>query len=242
MAERQRLHRPDAARTGPVRRFAKLYSTHGQSFSNGQQHTPEVTPGGEGNGSRPEGDANVRTAYSVLERHLNEGRRTAETLSGPLPSGIPPINSLQPLLDEFIRIQTQLWPIWFQTVSALFQNGAAANQGLSPDGTDNGVATGQGNGAAAATVSIELRTNRAVQLSVELRPHSASMLLASPGLSSLEPGKPPITEVAFVRQDPNGEPKLSLRIPDNQPAGTYAGVIVNRDTGEVRGTLTARVS
>jgi hypothetical protein len=34
---------------------------------------------------------------------------------------------------------------------------------------------------------------------------------------------------------------VRIRVPDNQPAGVYNGVIVDKDSGEARGNLTVRI-
>ena len=91
-------------------------------------------------------------------------------------------------------------------------------------------------------VSIEVVSLRPVQVSVELRPNSEFQSLVALGLSSVDPRKPMLKDVSLGPDEVVGRVKLRLRIPESQPPGTYSGVIVNRETGETRGTLSIRIA
>jgi hypothetical protein len=62
------------------------------------------------------------------------------------------------------------------------------------------------------------------------------------GLRAVDPGKPPLTEVAFIAAQGHGPPTLRILVPDDQPPGIYSGVIVDRESGETRGTLTVGIA
>jgi len=88
---------------------------------------------------------------------------------------------------------------------------------------------------------IEVASIRPVQVSVELVPNSDTQSLVALALSSIAPGKPALTQVSFVRDKGKGRVKLRVQIPDKQPPGTYAGAVVDRVSGEARGTLSVRL-
>jgi hypothetical protein len=60
------------------------------------------------------------------------------------------------------------------------------------------------------------------------------------GLYSLGGDANPLTEISFGLGEGRA-PELRVRIPPDQPAGTYSGVIVDLATHEPRGTLSVRV-
>jgi hypothetical protein len=62
------------------------------------------------------------------------------------------------------------------------------------------------------------------------------------GLHAVDSDKPGLTDITFSPAKVDGRRKLRVFVPVNQPAGSYSGVIVDRETGELRGTLTVRVS
>jgi hypothetical protein len=91
-------------------------------------------------------------------------------------------------------------------------------------------------------VVIEVVSLRPVQVSAEIRPNSELQSLVALGLSAVDAGKPILKDISLVPDEVAGRIKLRLRIPESQPPGTYSGVIVNRDSGETRGTLSIRIA
>jgi hypothetical protein len=84
-------------------------------------------------------------------------------------------------------------------------------------------------------------SSKPATVSIDLREDSQRMSLAVLGLRAVDPGKPELSDVD-LEADPTGGLKLRICIPQSCPPGTFSGVIVNRETGESRGTLTVRVS
>jgi len=239
MNDRKRLHRAEPARIAPVRNFSKLYrrteSVNGTNLAKPvQSDTPRSTAGG------PLAQG-VELAYSVIEKYLAEGQRTAEGLSNASYStSHARTNNLQDILERVLRFQAEILPLWIESLATLVKvdpsrNGHAASPGtwLRADGGQN---------AEAMAVSIEVVSTRPVQVSVELRPNSEAKSLVALGLNAVDSKKPALTEVSFVPDEIQGRVKVRVRIPESQPTGTYSGVIVSRESGETRGTLSIRIA
>jgi hypothetical protein len=62
------------------------------------------------------------------------------------------------------------------------------------------------------------------------------------GLRAVDEHKPPLNDIVFMPDGTGGGVKLKISIPDNHPPDTYSGVIVNRSTGEMQGTLSVRIA
>jgi hypothetical protein len=60
------------------------------------------------------------------------------------------------------------------------------------------------------------------------------------GLHALDPARPAITRVAFTRLADGGL-ELAIAVPDDQPADTYWGTLVDLISRQPIGTLTVRV-
>jgi hypothetical protein len=237
MSERKRLHRADPARTAPIRDFSKLYSrpetTNGAaaakpSSSEKPRPVAAASPLAEG----------VELAYSVIEKYIAEGRRTAEGLSTQPYATRAANGNLQDILERMLLVQAEILPLWVEMLATLvkvepLRNGYATATGARPHAN--------GTNPAPTAVPIEVASIRPVQVSVELVPNSDTQSLVALALSSVARGKPPLTQVSFVRDKAKGRVKLRVQIPDKQPAGTYAGVVVDRDSGEARGTLSVRL-
>ena len=239
MGDRKRLHRDDPARIAPVRNFSKLYSRSSSANSThaakaAQPNAPLRTTGG---GPLAEG---VELAYNVIDKYIAEGRQIAEGFSNQPYATRAPNDNLQVLVERVLRFQTEMLPLWIETLATLVkvdpaQNGYALSS----------VAWPRSNGAPKAetmAVTIEVVSLRPVQVSVELRPNSEPQSLVALGLSAVDSGKPILKDISLVPDEVAGRIKLCLRIPESQPPGTYSGVIVNRENGETRGTLSVRIA
>jgi hypothetical protein len=238
MNDRKRLHRGDPARVGPIRDFSKLYNR--PNSVNGSHPAKPVqsdAPHKAGGGPLAEG---VELAYSVIEKYIAEGRRTAEGFSNPPYAPRATNDNLQDILERMLRFQAEMLPLWIETLATLVKvdparNGHASAPEVStpPDSRKN---------AETMAVFIEVVSLRPVQVSVELRPNSEAQSLVSLGLSAIDSSKPTLRDISLLPDEVPGRVKLRLRIPESQPPGTYSGVIVNRDSGETRGTLSVRIA
>jgi len=240
MGDRKRLHREDPARIAPVRNFSKLYSRF--SSVNGTNAAKAVQPDAParakgGGGPLAEG---VELAYNVIEKYIAEGRRTAEGFSNQQYATRSPNDNLQVLVERMLRFQAEMLPLWIETLAALVKVDPARN--AHPPASDVGPRSNGAQNADTMAVIIEVVSLRPVQVSVELRPNSEPQSLVALGLSAVDSGKPILKDISLLSDEVAGRVKLRLRIPESQPPGTYSGVIVNRESGETRGTLSIRIA
>jgi len=238
MSDRKRLHRDDPVRVGPIRDFSRLYSrTDSVNGAHPAKPVSSDAPRKGGGGPLVEG---VEVAYSVIEKYIAEGRRTAEGFSSQPYSTRATNDNLQEVLERLLRFQTEMLPLWIETLAALVKVDPSRNgHSSAPDAwpLSNG-----GRKAETMAVSIEVVSVRPVEVSVELRPNSEAKSLVSLGLNAVDSSKPALSDISLVPDEVPGRIMLRLRIPESQPAGTYSGVIVNRESGEARGTLSIRIS
>jgi len=176
----------------------------------------------------------------VIEKYITEGRRTAEGFSNQ-PYTNPAANgNLQNILERMLRFQAEILPLWIETLATLVKiDPSRTGYGAAPDAWPrrNG-----GRNTETMAASIEVVSLRPVQVSVELRPNSEAQSLVALALNAVDSRKPALTDISFVSDEVQAPIKLRIRIPESQPAGTYSGVIVNRDSGETRGTLSIRIA
>ena len=235
----RRLHREDPGRTTPIRNFTTLYRR--TDLTNGPNPkkpvASEKAKRAAAAGPLVEG---VELAYSVIDKYIAEGRKTAEGLSaGPYTTRVADDN-LQGLLARLLRFQVEILPLFIDTVASLVtvqpsQNGHVSTQGGRP----------HSNGTKDSTprpVAIEVASRRPAQVSLDLSPDCQTQSLVALSVNSIDAKKPAITGVSFVPHDIQGRLKLVVRIPDDQPSGTYTGVIVDRNSGNTRGRLSIRIA
>ena len=234
----RRLHREDPTRTAPIRNFAKLYRRTDFNGANPKKPVAsEKVKRTAAPGPLVEG---VELAYSVIDKYIAEGRQTAEGLSsGPYTTRIANDN-LQGLLERLLRFQAEILPLFIDTVASLVtvqpsQNGHVSTQGGQP----------HSNGTKDSTlrpVAIEVASRRPAQVSLDLRPDCETQSLVALSVNSIDDKKPAITGVSFMPDNIRGHLNLVIRIADDQPSGIYTGVIVDRNSGDTRGTLSIRIA
>jgi hypothetical protein len=239
MSDRKRLRRADPVRVAPVRNFSKLYTPHDSVNGTGPDKPAQSDAPRKVRSAGPLAEG-VKLAYSVIDKYIAEGRRTAEGIgSQPYPTRAPNDN-LQDILERILRFQSEMLPLWIETLATLVK--VAPSRNGSGAGPKPEPRPGAGPKSDTMAVSIEVVSLRPVQVSVEIPPNCEAQSLVALGLSAVDPRKPVLTDISLVPDEVMGRIKLRLRIPENQPSGTYSGVIVNRDSGETRGTLSIRIA
>jgi hypothetical protein len=238
MSDRKRLHRGDPARVGPIRDFSKLYGR--ADSANGSHPAKPVSTDAQRKGGGSPLAEGVELAYSVIDKYIAEGRQTAEGFSSQPYATRATNDNLQEVLERLLRFQTEMLPLWIETLATLVRVDPSRN-GHAP-APDTWPHPNGGQKADTMAVSIEVVSVRPVQVSIELPPNSDPRSLVSLGLNAVDSSKPALSDISLVPDEVPGRIKLRLRIPESQPAGTYSGVIVNRESGEARGTLSIRIA
>src|SRR5579862_6335133 len=234
MKERKRAHRKDPVRTGPIRDFANLYrssdgtGTDANSAKRSRTQRPNAAAQSDG----------VGLAYQVIEKYINAGRSAAAQLSTQ-PHGLGPVTRpLQEVIDRILRYQAEMLPLWLDLFGSLGRADAfrMGNSPVAPVSMSNGGPPHQHQ-----SVTIEVASRRAFEVSIDLVPQFANMPLVTAGLHALEKNKPGLTAVNFTPGNARRRAKWSIRIPDHQPPGLYSGVVIDPSSKQARGTMSVRV-
>jgi len=234
MSDRERLHRDDPVRTSPYRDWSTLFRSPGP----GRDAGAAAGDGGRG----PMGDwgdvvsRGVELGYRVIDEQIKQGQRVAEQLAsqsyGPSAMG----SDTQEIGERFMRSSADALRLWFELLTALFGRdlfGAMLPGGQRPDA---------GTARAAGRIAVEVASVRPARVTLDLQPGSAGRALLVHGLHAVDPTATPLTDVAFD-MDPSAEMVgVRVRVPEGQAPGLYAGVVVDRETGEPRGTISVRVA
>lgn len=181
----------------------------------------------------------VEVAYQVIEKHIAGGRRAAEHFNSQPYSARPSQDGLQSLLQQMARYQGELIPVWIDLLTNLVKvdSPGGISSAIQKEAAANG-----GKHEPSSPVTIELISKRPVRVSCELRSNVQSAELGSAGLHAVEAGKPPLTGIELIPDESGRWVKVTITVPDHHPPGRYSGVIVNRESGEIRGTLSIDIA
>lgn len=243
MSDRQRLHREDPARTGPIRDWSTLYhrpDTQEHRSSSATSKSPDQTTP-----ERVWADAvshGVELGYRVVEEHIRQGQRVAQQVNDRSYNVGAMGNDIRELVGRLARYYADLGALWGELVNSLVANPDFLNNLLRPLQPQPAPPTANHASAnGALTVTIEVLSVRPTQVTLDLRPQSERISLASYGLHAADATKPALTDITFTPSVDHGPVGLRVCIPDEQPPGMYTGVVVDKATNLPRGTLSVRV-
>ncbi|MDB5483850.1 MAG: hypothetical protein JWO83_4903 [Caulobacteraceae bacterium] len=233
MAIEERLSRSPPARPGPRRALLpEVEAVNGMVVGVGGRPAPDDTIGHA-----------VDAAYRVVEENIEEGRRAAERLRGaghPATEGTPGARALAGRLMHMTR---ELGGAWVDLVVALVNEPevrAAVDRMTSHDRA-RAAAPSPSPAGSATSVIHRVSSRKPVELTLSPLPAlGPGAVPAIAGLHALDPATPAITQVAFTRR-PDDALELAIAIPDDQPADTYWGTLVDLTSRQPIGTLTVRV-
>jgi hypothetical protein len=186
----------------------------------------------------------VRMGYRIIDEHITQGQRVAEEIAG----GDYSSSAAGGDAAEFARRALQLYADFgatcFDFVESLSGKGELQNAlrdwlAALPLGAASARAPAPG--PSASPLPIEIASVKPARVSLELSPAAANAELAVPGLYSVDPARPPLRDVRFIAAAPGVEASLSIRVPADQPADTYAGAVIDLATREPCGTLSIQI-
>lgn len=246
MNDRERFRRQDPDRTEPHRHWSNLYRSPDSSDPRDPAGMPES--GGGARQAESWSDVvseGVRLGYRVIEEQMKQGQRVAEQVSDSAYGPTAMSGDLREATERMFRYAGDLAALWIEFVNSAVANGdvlrsLSTSWQAAASGAGGPFPTGQG--AVPTSLSVEVCSSRPVRVTLDLKPNMAGRSLATHGLRAPEVEKPPLTDVAFEPGPNGGLPRLRLRVPEGQPPGLYTGVVVDKHSGELLGTLTAEMS
>ena len=239
MSENEWLRREDPERNGPIRNFSGLYQWPG---ADANSNNPPKPPSPNGRSSEGPGDSSeegVGLAYSVIEKHISDGRKNAGQFNSKPYNTNTPTDGLQDVLERTIRSQVELIPGWIDALGSAFR----VDPSRMPHPPESPPRS-QFNGSArqaSKPISVEVASVRPVRISVCFSENGNPQPVVALR-DGLDETKPQLSDVSFAFDAASGEMNVKISVPDDQPPGVYSGVIVSRDTGEPLGTLSVRIA
>jgi hypothetical protein len=239
MGTPERLHRPDPERTGPIR-HASTYLRDAPSGDAAQHpaRAPDAPDAAEGAVAH-----GVRLGYKVIEEQILHGRLLAQRLGKATSKlGAGGSGEVNVLIDRVLHLYKDIGTLCVDTLETLARSPAIrsglarAAQAAQPAQDGAGAESALGTGFA-----IEVASARRTQVTLDLRLRPGRFAPRVHALHAADPSVAPLTGVSFDMDPAHPEPMLRIEVPDNQPAATYTGVVVDSASNEPRGTLSVRL-
>jgi hypothetical protein len=245
-----RFKRPELERSEPRRNFSGVF---------GPVAPPAAAADGVARG--------VDLGYRVIDDYLRQGQNFARNMfdrPGAEPGAAS--NDPQRLAERMLHYASDLAAAWFEYVRVI-----GASAGARPPDPSSAAVSGRAGpfdiesplpdpateAAAAAPVApspapaepatatriaLALASKQPTEVVVELKPGSAGLALSAHDLRAREPNVPRIAGVLIASDSKNDLVTIQITVPDDQPAATYHGIILDDATNLPRGTLSLRIS
>jgi hypothetical protein len=180
----------------------------------------------------------VRKGYEVVEENLRQGRQAAQRLRLGTYKSSEIRGELGSFGNRLLQLGMELGATWVQLVAAIVRDPqlrfAFEEAGQETPGT---AATVQ---PVSPPIAYRVRCSREVEHSLALHPLHRPMVPTVAGLYSLDADVSiPPGRVTFRRE--GDSLVVHINVPDDLPAGTYNGAVIDRDTQEPIGTLRLRI-
>ena len=231
MSTDDRFRRDDPARTDPVRNFSNTLRPDDPTTAPPDWMNEPPTPGAAGPTPGDTSDFvthGVRLGYGLLHDQLHRGQRLAEQFSGGLGTVTAPATDMRQVMERMLRFYSGMYLetslLW---MDLLFPTPAPPKPGPSPD-------------LKPSDVPVTVSSSRPARHTLKLDPGAESRPLEACQLWARDRAKPPLMDAAFAAGS-DGKVFLRIRVPDDQPADTYLGVVCDRTTGEPLGTLSVEI-
>jgi hypothetical protein len=203
----ERIHRPELDRKKPLRSFAARPDDRAPS---------DDAEAGEG-GFVEEG---VRAAYTVLDGYLRQGRRVARKIGRVSLPAMTWGSDSRERHARFLELTGELAANWFDLIGLV---------------TESLSSLGDSQPSHGLRIAYEVASARPARVELEFQPGRATTRVTSHGLQCLDPATSPIPVDFEARDDVCLIVKI--RVPEAQPPGLYAGVLLAADSGQIVGTL-----
>jgi hypothetical protein len=165
----------------------------------------------------------VKLAYGVVDDHIAQGQKAAESLRAGTYTSADFDTDLKMLLERALSLSKEIGALGVDTLDAV-RKMAGPRLGAPP----------------VSDVAVEVKSKRRNQVKYDLRSSPTRFSPAVPPLYSADRTKEPLKDIRFEVRD-GQHPVLIVNIPDNHPYGVYSGAIVDSETHEPAGFISVRV-
>ena len=234
----ERLHRAPPAREKPERAFHPDSSAAKEAAKpavNGATTAPPAAVNDAVNSA-------VEAAYKVVEDNVREGRLAAARLrtAGHLTAETSP--DVKAVAGRLMHITKEIGSTWVDLFSAVLREPDVRALVDRLTSHDRPRTEPTANGPSFTTPAVTQRLSSRKPIEVTLTAIGPGAIAGVPRIGALHAldDSPAIQRVGFTMRD-GGVLELRISVPDDQPAGDYAGVVMDEGGHHAIGALTVRV-
>ena len=262
---RPRISRPEPQRTMPRRGWSNLFGPIGEPGApagTGATGRAAAEPG-EDRASDTVSRA-VELGYRVIDDYVRQGQKAAQRLSSRSWSPETALRDTQDFTARLTHHASDMVALWLDLLDSANLTGswrtaasswpgaagmpfgdAASPNDAPPQAAPPTTASAPqpaGGPAGRTRIAVELASERPAEVTVDLRSEDTVRPLVVHSLRAVEPEKPRITAVSIEPATAHAPARLRIRIPSDQPPGTYNALVIDEETSRPAGSISVRIA
>lgn len=189
---------------------------------------------GAGDEGHSKGEGDGGGIESNVDELIDRVRRSYKGLGG----------DMEDLMERTMHFYKDMWDLGMEGAelffrSPMFMSGLARAEGSrqAAPSMDTQSEPGRAANGFGATPVVEIMSSRPARVALKMNSQAGQFLPRVHVLHAADPTIRPLTGVSFLLDPESAIPIVQVRIPDDQPPGTYTGAVVDHDTNEPKGTL-----
>ena len=239
---RDRITRPEPARTEPLRSWSALFAG-----------PVGAARGGAGGSLGEVVSRSVDLGYRVVDEYVRQGQKAARRVSERTWEPDAMARDAQDLMARMMQYGSDFMAVWVElmeltTGGVPWMQGAVpgwparrATNGHDPEPGPEAPPAADVPASGRAQVAVEVASKQPAEVTVDVAADVDADALVVHALREADAKKPRLRDVGLRRRTPGGSLVLTLRVPDRQPAGMYNGMIVDTTTSRPVGTVSVRL-
>lgn len=247
---KERLRRSDPPRSEPIRDWEQLFrqpqSDNAGKNDTGNGEDRSAQNGVNGRGIEDAVTNAVKLGYRIVEEQIRQGKRAAEQVAE-RPQATSSIGGdVAEFVRRLLQFYTDIGATCFEFIDSLTRNkGFTDNvRGWLDEGLARAEQLQSANNHQADSyqnLPIDVQSTHPTRVALQLSGPATGCQLGVHGLYGLDSSNPPLRAVTFRYATPDEPPTLCIRIPQDQPADSYTGAVVDMGTNQPRGTLNVTI-
>jgi hypothetical protein len=257
MSSDDHVKRPPLDRTQPIRNWSTLFK--GPVADGGGSDAESARMAGTDHASLSDVvSRSVDLGYRVVDEYIRQGQKAAQRLNERSYGVQTMAGDVQDLAMRMTQYASDFAAVWLELVQLAAAGNSAPGapqaaggagrgtpeaamaptvpgvlgQGARPDATPPGV----------TRVRIEMRSARATDVAVDIRPDAANRPLIVHALRAVDPDKPRLDGVHFEPGSAEAAACLRIDVPAGHPAGVYSGLMIDQETSRPVGTVSVTIA
>jgi hypothetical protein len=198
----------------------------------------------------------VQLGYRVIDDYIKQAQKVADRIGRRSYGPDEMTADLQDVAGRMMQYASDFFRVWTELVGMAMSGAATSPRSEpAPVGASQGGETTASQGARSglakpsaddrdhrrSRISVDIESTRRTEVSLDVEAIETNHRLVVYPLRATDPNKPELRDLTVSNDRMDRPVCIRVRIPDDQPAGRYHGLVVDETTGKPLGSISVQV-